>query len=125
MTSDLPEGAGHPSDGGHGHAISVGNQRVAVPGRVPWRSVGVGVMSVGTPLGTGMMHPLLGGVMVVVELVVILTVLGTALFGSKILSERAFRLLRWIGNRPEPPRPGEIGTPSVGRPPGAADNDHE
>jgi hypothetical protein len=36
---------------------------------------------------------------------VILTVLGTALFGSETLSERAFRLLRWMGNRPEPPGP--------------------
>jgi hypothetical protein len=34
-----------------------------------------------------------------------LTVIGTALFGSQELSERAFRLLRWIANRPEPTAP--------------------
>ena len=28
------------------------------------------------------------------------SIIGTALFGSPALSERAFRLLRWIRNRP-------------------------
>ena len=37
------------------------------------------------------------------EVVVALTVIAVALFGSKTLSERAFRLLRWFGNRAEPP----------------------
>ena len=41
----------------------------------------------------------------VAELVVALTVVITALFGSQALSERAFRLLRWIANRPEPACP--------------------
>ena len=77
----------------------------AMPGRVPWRSVGAGVVSIGTPLGAAVLRPLLGEVMMIVELVVFLTVLGTALFGSETLSERAFRLLRWLGNRPEPPGP--------------------
>ena len=36
---------------------------------------------------------------------VALTVIAVALFGSQALSERAFRLLRWFGNRPEPPAP--------------------
>ena len=76
-----------------------------MPGRVPWRSVGAGVASVGTPLGAAVLRPLVGEVMMFVELVVFLTVLGTALFGSETLSERAFRLLRWLGNRPEPPGP--------------------
>jgi hypothetical protein len=74
-----------------------------MPGRVPWRSVGAGVVSIGTPLGAAALHPLLGEVMTAVELMVILTVLGTALFGSNTLSERAFRLLRWLRDRPEPP----------------------
>lgn len=43
-----------------------------------------------------------------VELGMFLTVLGTALFGSETLSERAFRLLRWLGNRPEPPGPAKV-----------------
>jgi hypothetical protein len=39
----------------------------------------------------------------VVEAVVALTIIGAALFETQTLSERAFRFLRWIGNRPEPP----------------------
>jgi hypothetical protein len=31
--------------------------------------------------------------------------LDVAEFGSQAVSERAFRLLRWFGNRPEPPAP--------------------
>jgi hypothetical protein len=34
-----------------------------------------------------------------------LVITGTALFGSQAVSERAFRLLRWITNQPEPPAP--------------------
>ena len=52
-----------------------------------------------------MLHPLLGGVIAITEIAVVLTVIAVALFGSKTLSERAFRLLRWFGNRPEPPAP--------------------
>jgi len=47
----------------------------------------------------------LGEIIAVIEVVGALTIIGTALFGSPALSERAFRLLRWIGNRPEPPGP--------------------
>ncbi len=71
--------------------------------RVPWRPAVTGVVSLGTPVGIGMLHPLLGEVIAITEIVVALTVIAVALFGSKALSERAFRLLRWFGNRPEPP----------------------
>jgi len=54
------------------------------------------------------LYPLLGWIVTGIEVAVILTVLGTALFGSQALSERAFRLLRWVANRPEPPAP-EVG----------------
>lgn len=37
---------------------------------------------------------------------VALTVVAAALFGSPVLSERAFRILRWFANREEPPSPG-------------------
>jgi hypothetical protein len=56
-------------------------------------------------LGIGMLHPLLGEVIAIAETAVVLMVIAVALFGSKALSERAFRLLRWFGNRPEPPGP--------------------
>ena len=88
---------------------------MTTPGGVPWRSVGAGMVSAGAPLGVAVPHPLLGMVMAVIELAVILTVLGTALFGSQTLSERAFRLLRWFGNRPEPPGPAHRGRPQRGR----------
>jgi hypothetical protein len=74
-------------------------------GRVPWRAAGLGLTSLGTPAGIGVAAPLLGQVAIGVELAVALTVVGTALFASQALSERAFRLLRWIANRPEPPGP--------------------
>jgi hypothetical protein len=62
--------------------------------------------SMGTPLALGMLHPMLGAAIAAIEFVVVLIVITTALFGSRALSERAFRLLRWFGNRPEPPGPG-------------------
>jgi hypothetical protein len=77
----------------------------AMRDRVPWRSTGTGVASLVTPVSIGILHPVLGEVLAVIEVVVVLTIIGTALFGSLALSERAFRLLRWIGNRPEPPVP--------------------
>lgn len=87
---------------------SVERAQMPITRQVSWRSVGAGVASIGTPLGVAMLHPLLGAVMAVIEFVVLLLVVpGTALFGSQILSERAFRLLRWLGNRPEPPGPSD------------------
>ena len=56
------------------------------------------------------LHPLLGEVMAMIEFVVLLLIVpGTALYGSHTLSERAFRLLRLLGNRPEPPGPSDQG----------------
>ena len=74
-------------------------------GRVPWRTAGIGVTSLGTPIGIGVADPLLGQIAIAIELAVALAIIGTALYGSKALSERAFRFLRWIANRPEPPGP--------------------
>ena len=64
-------------------------------------------MSAGMPAAGGIVHPWIGLAMAGAELTVALTVLATALFGSRELSERAFRLLRWLANRPEPPAPQE------------------
>jgi hypothetical protein len=57
----------------------------------------------GRGVGIAVAAPLLGEIAAAVELAVMLTIIGTALFGSQAHSDRAFRLLRWIGNRPEPP----------------------
>ena len=40
-----------------------------------------------------------------IEIAVALTVIAVAQFGSKARSERAFRLLRWFANHPEPRPP--------------------
>lgn len=69
------------------------------------RPVVVTVGALGVPVAGGIMRPVLGEVVFFAELAVMLTLVGTALFGSLALSERAFRLLRWLGNRPEPPAP--------------------
>lgn len=69
------------------------------------RPVVAALAAAGIPVTSGMLHPILGEIVFLVELVVVLTLVGAALFGSLDLSERAFRLLRWIGNRPEPPAP--------------------
>jgi hypothetical protein len=69
------------------------------------RPVVATLAAAGVPVAGGALHPILGEIVLLVELVVVLTLVGTALFGSLDLSERAFRLLRWIGNRPEPPAP--------------------
>jgi len=72
-----------------------------VLGRVPRRAVRAGATTVGTSAALGMFHPMLGAAIVGIEIVVVLTIIATALFGSQALSERAFRLLRWFGNRPQ------------------------
>jgi hypothetical protein len=95
---------------------------MATPGGIPWRSVGAGLVSLGTPFGAAVLRPLLGEMMIVIELGVFLTMLGTALYGSETLSERAFRLLRWLGNRLEPPGP-DRRRPGSG--PGRPDRAHE
>jgi hypothetical protein len=59
----------------------------------------------GGPVGVGALHPLFGEVLASVEVAVILIVIGTALDGNEVLSERAFRLLRWFKDRPEPTGP--------------------
>lgn len=77
---------------------------------VPWRSFSAAGVSLGIPVGTGILHPVLGEVIAVIEMAMVLTIVGTALFGSSILSERAFRLLRWLANRSEPRGPGQAGS---------------
>ena len=74
-------------------------------GRAPWRAAGIGLTSLGAPIGIGAASHLLGLTAFALELTTALTIIGTALFGSQVISERAFRILRWIANKPEPPAP--------------------
>jgi hypothetical protein len=56
------------------------------------------------------LHPALGEALaaadVIVPLAIALVLLIAILQGSSQTCERAFRLLRWIANRAEPPAPG-------------------
>lgn len=70
-----------------------------------WHLVAVSTGSLAPPIGLGVLHPVAGEAFAGAEMAVLLVIFGTALFGSKVLSDRAFRLLRWLGNRPEPPAP--------------------
>jgi hypothetical protein len=74
-------------------------------GRVPWRAAGIGL----TSLGVGLAYHLLGQAVLAAELTAVLAVIGTALFGSQARSKRAFRLLRWAADRPEPLAPASTG----------------
>ena len=76
-------------------------------GGPPWRAASLGLVSLAVPAGAGFAYPLVGMVVAGTEVAVTLAVAGTALFGSQALSERAFRFLRWAGNRPEPLTPEE------------------
>ncbi len=60
---------------------------------VLWHTVSAGIAS----LGIEVLRPALGELIVAIELAAMLAIIGTALFASPALSERAFRILRWIG----------------------------
>lgn len=79
--------------------------RPAARGRAFGRAAGAGLASLGAPAVLGVADLRLGQIVAAAELAVMLTIVGTALFGSQSLSDRAFRLLRWLGNQPEPPGP--------------------
>ncbi|WP_405141990.1 hypothetical protein OG589_32795 [Sphaerisporangium sp. NBC_01403] len=57
----------------------------------------------GVPAAAWAIHPALSAAISAVEAAAGLTVVATALYGCDRHSERAFRLLRWITDRPEPP----------------------
>jgi len=69
----------------------------------PWKTVGVVIASLGTPAAAEVLHPLLGEIITSAEAVVVLVVILMAVFGNQDQRERAFRLLRWLRDRPEPP----------------------
>ena len=101
VTACSPQSPAHsPGVGGHASSATPTKRE-----RVPWRPVGAGFTALGTPVGIGVLHPVLGEVIAVIEIAVVLIIIGAALFGNLVLSDRAFRLLRWFGNRPEPPGP--------------------
>lgn len=75
------------------------------PTRVPWRALGLGSSAIGGTVAAYYSHPLVGLAIVICGTVIAMITLGTALFGSETTSDRAFRLLRWFSNHPEPDAP--------------------
>jgi hypothetical protein len=111
----LPQSAASSPDHGDGQAADTDRSVPMVRGRVARRSVAASVTTLGILASVGVLNPMLGEIAVIIGLLVALTIIGTAQFGSPDLSDRAFRLLRWIGNRPEPPAPEASGTERAGR----------
>jgi hypothetical protein len=74
--------------------------------QAPWRSVGIGVGAIGTPVVTATcLHPVLGLFVFAAEGATLAVIFGAALFGTPTISDRAFRLLRWLAGKPEPTAP--------------------
>jgi hypothetical protein len=72
--------------------------------RLPWRALGLGSSAIGGIATAYYSHPLVG-LAIVICVASVAVIIGTALFGSSTRSDRAFRLLRWLTNRPEPAAP--------------------
>jgi hypothetical protein len=76
---------------------------------VPWRLLGFGTGVISGEGATMWLHPALGEVMAFADLAVPtavgLILLFAILHGDDVTCARAFRLLRWITNRPEPRGP--------------------
>ncbi|WP_431933330.1 hypothetical protein [Nonomuraea jabiensis] len=66
------------------------------------RLVALTLTAAAAPTTAWALHPALSVFIGCLETIVGLTVIAAALFGSERLSERAFRLLRWIADRSEP-----------------------
>src|SRR5690242_12531440 len=80
--------------------------------QAPWRSVGIGVGAIGAPIATCCLHPVLGLSLFAVQAATLMIIFGAALFGTSTISDRAFRLLRWLAGRPEPTAPPSIISPT-------------
>jgi len=65
------------------------------------RPLGLGAGVIGAPTAVYFVYPTVGLILGACELSIFMIVLVTALFGTSTLSERAFRLLRWLADRPE------------------------
>jgi hypothetical protein len=63
------------------------------------------VGAVGAPTLSAFLDPVLAQMLVLAEVSAFLLIVFSALFASQHVSERAFRFLRWCGDRPEPSSP--------------------
>jgi hypothetical protein len=98
-----------PGDDTGGHDPGAHDAHQAGRARAPWRALGAGAGVLGGEGLSMYLHPRLGEILVAVDVlvpvVIALTLVYAILWGSWEIKERAFRLLRWIANRPEPPAP--------------------
>lgn len=63
---------------------------------------GLATTILAVPTGVALINPALAAILASAELALLLTVLLTAVYAPELISERAFRLLRWMTGRPEP-----------------------
>ena len=88
-----------------GGAAHAGKAARCSTSRLPWRALGLRSSAIGGIAAVCYSYPLLSlAIIICVASVGVITVI-TALFGSATMSDRAFRLLRWFTNRPEPKAP--------------------
>jgi|ERR1035438_6467823 hypothetical protein len=69
------------------------------------RAIGLGAGPVVAPFAAVALQPVFGAALLAAELVLVLIVLGIVVYGTQDHADRAFRLLRWLRSRPEPPAP--------------------
>lgn len=104
-----PAHAEGPEDRSMPHHESLGPDR----GRRIARIAVVGLGSIGTSISLYLTHcTLVGNILTGVEAMATV-LLVTLLFASETYSERAFRLLRWIRDKPEPPCPPRSAPPAL------------
>lgn len=78
-----------------------------VPGRArfPEARFGLAATLLGVPTAVALLDPAIAVVLFTAELAVVVVAFLTALFAPEAVSERAFRLLRWMTGNPEPAHP--------------------
>lgn len=76
-----------------------------------WRSLGLGATAIGAPTALSYFRPYFGLACTSGEVAMIVITFAAALFGTRTISERAFRLLRWIADRPEHASPPDAQSP--------------
>jgi hypothetical protein len=86
-------------------AAPVGKPAPSSTNRLPWRALGLGSSAIGGIAAAYYSHPVVGLAIIICGACVAAVTIITALFGSATTSDRAFRLLRWFTNRPEPKAP--------------------
>jgi hypothetical protein len=97
----------HAGGGGTEHdALGIRQRRVTGSA---WWKLGAGACALGADGAVSYMHPWVGVVLAVTDTVVpaiiVLGLVATIVWGGDAKCDRVFRLLRWIGDRPEQPEP--------------------